>query len=254
MQKNLRGFAVYTDDDISAFASEYFKSVKQNSRSMGRMTGILKPVADRYNKLTPDERYNFRRLSRNLIKWYGYVSQVVRMFDEDLHKEFVFLSYLLKLIPSEPAQMIDLEDKLQLEYYKLQKTFDGAITLKDETGTYTPAAANGTATPEEKTPLDEVIKKINEQYKGKFTEADKVLLSTLWTKLMNDTKLQTMVRTNDPQIFAESIFPKVFGTAAQDSYIESQDAYATLFEDMAKYNVFMHALGNIIYREMRMNL
>ena len=253
VQKNLRGFAVYNDDDISAFASEYFKSGKQNSKTLGRMTGILKPVADRYNKLTPDERYNFRRFCRNLIKWYGYVSQVVRMFDEDLHKEFVFLSYLMKLIPSEPTQMIDLEDKLQLEYYKLQKTFDGAITLKDETGTYTPATASGTAKPEEKTPLDEVIKKINEQYKGKFTEADKVLLSTLWSKLMNDTRLQTMAKNNDPQIFAESIFPKAFGTAAQDSYAESQDAYATLFGDRVKYDAFMHALGNIIYREMRMN-
>lgn len=247
----MRGFAVYTDDDISAFASEYFKHGKQNSQSLGRMTGILKPVADRYNKLPPDERYNFRRFCRNLIKWYGYVSQVVRMFDEDLHKEFVFLSYLLKLIPPEPTQMIDLEDKLQLEYYKLQKTFDGAITLKDETGAYTPATANGTATPEEKTPLDEVIRKINEQYKGKFTKVDKVLVSTLMTKLMRDTTLQNMARSNEPQIFAESIFPKAFGTAAQDSYVESQDAYATLFEDMAKYNAFMHALSNIIYREMR---
>ena len=33
------------------------------------------------------------------------------------------------------SQMINLEDKLQLEYYKLQKTFEGAIILKDETGT-----------------------------------------------------------------------------------------------------------------------
>ena len=254
VQKDLRGYAVYSDDDIAAFASEYFKRGKQDSRAMGRMTAILKPVADRYNKLTPDERYNFRRQCRNLIKWYGYVSQVVRMFDEDLHKEYVFLSYLLKLIPSEPTQMIDLEDKLQLEYYKLQKTFEGAIALKDETGAYTPAEATGSSKPEEKTPLDEVIKKINEQYKGKFTEADKVLLSTLWTKLMGDTKLQTMARTSDPQIFAESIFPRAFGTAAQNSYMEAQDAYATLFGDVAKYNVFMHALGNIIYREMRMNL
>lgn len=254
VQKNLRGFAVYSEDDISAFAAEYFKRGKQNSRSMGRMTGILKPVADRYNKLTPDERYNFRRLCRNLIKWYGYVSQVVRMFDEDLHKEFIFLSYLLKLIPSEPAQMIDLENKLQLEYYKLQKTFEGTIALKDEAGTYTPANTKSATKPEEKSPLDEVIKKINEQYKGKFTEADKVLLSTLWTKLMGDTKLQALARTGDPQIFAESIFPKAFETAAYDSYAESQDAYATLFEDHAKYKIFMHALGNLIYREMRTNL
>ena len=84
-----------------------------------------------------------------------------------------------------------------------------------------------------------------------FRNADKVLLTALKAKLMSDTKLQTMAKTSDPQIFAESIFPKAFGTAAQDSYMESQDTYTTLFEDQAKYNAIMRALGSIIYREMR---
>ena len=253
VQKELRGYAVYSDIDIEAFAREYFGNSSQDGRAMGRMTSILKPVADRYNKLTPDERYQFRRLCRNMKKWYGYISQVVRMFDADLHKEYVFLSYLLGLIPAETTTMIDLEGKLQLEYYKLQKTFEGSITLDEETGVITPASAKGAVKPEEKQPLDEIIEKINEQYKGAFTDGDKVLLTALRTKLLNDTKLQTMAKTSDPQIFAESIFPKAFGTAAQDSYVESQDTYTSLFEDQAKYNAIMHALGAVIYREMRMN-
>lgn len=251
VQTKLRGYSVYSDDDIEAFANEYFGTGKQDSKSMGRMTSILKPVADRYNKLTQDERYQFRRLCRNLNKWYGYISQVARMFDTDLHKESVFIGYLLGLLPPETVTMIDLEGKLKLEYYKLQKTFEGSIGLKEEAGVYTPAGAKGAVKPEEKQPLDEIIEKINEQYKGAFTDADKVLLTALRAKLMSDTKLQTMAKTTDPQIFAESIFPKAFGTAAQDSYMESQDTYTALFEDQAKYNAIMHALGSIIYREMR---
>ena len=61
---------------------------------MGRMTSVLKPVADRYNQKTPNERYQFRRQMRNLIKWYGYISQILRMFDKELHKEYVFLSLI----------------------------------------------------------------------------------------------------------------------------------------------------------------
>ena len=251
VQQELRGYAIYSDTDIEAFSNEYFGYSNQDARAMGRMTSVLKPVADRYNKLTPDARYQFRRLCRNLIKWYSYISQVVRMFDKDLHKEYVFLSYLLGLIPPESVQMIDLEGKLQLEYYKLQKTFEGPITLNEEKGVYEPANAKSVTKPEEKHPLDEIIEKINEQYKGTFTDADKVLLTALQAKLMNDSKLQTMAKTSDPQIFAESIFPKAFGTVAQDSYMESQEAYTTLFADKSKYNAIMHALGAIIYREMR---
>ena len=229
VQKELRGYAIYSDNDIEAFANEYFSYDKQDPRAMGRMTSILKPVADRYNKLEPDERYQFRRLCRSMIKWYGYISQVARMFDKDLHREYVFLSYLLGLIPPEPTQMIDLEGKLRLEYYTLQKTFEGGIKLKEEIWVYQPAGATGTALPEEKQPLDEIIEKINELYKGAFTDGDKVMLTALRDKLMNDPKLMKMAQTSDPQIFAESIFPKAFGTAAQDSYMESQDTYATLF-------------------------
>ncbi|MBR4538336.1 MAG: type I restriction endonuclease subunit R [Clostridia bacterium] len=251
VQKELRGYGIYSDNDIAAFAAEYFARGKQDNRAMGRMTSILKPVADRYNNLTADERYQFRRLCRNLVKWYGYISQVARMFDQDLHKEYVFLNYLLGLLPTETAQMIDLEGKLKLEYYKLQKTFEGAIALNEETGVYSPASAKGAVKPEEKQPLDEIIEKINEQYKGAFTDGDKVLVDALKKRLMGNSKLQSMARTSDPVIFAESIFPKAFGTAAQDSYMESQDTYTTLFEDQAKYNAIMHALGAVIYREMR---
>ena len=77
------------------------------------------------------------------------------------------------------------------------------------------------------------------------------MLSALRAKLIADTKLQAMAKTSDPQIFAESIFPKAFSTAAQDSYMESQNTYTSLFEDQAKYNAVMHALGTILYREMR---
>lgn len=250
-QKELRGYGIYSDDDIEAFSKEYFRGGKQDSKAMGRMTSALKPVADRYNLKTQNERYQFRRQLRSLIKWYSYISQVVRMFDKELHKEFVFCSYLIGLIPPEPTIEFDLDGKLKLEYYKLQKTFDGAIALTQAKGVYEPPKHKGALGQDAKEPLDEIIAKINERFKGEFTEADRVLLTALHTRLMGDKKLAAMARTADPQIFAESIFPKAFGTAAQDSYMESQETYTSLFEDQQKYNAIMSALADIVYREMR---
>lgn len=250
-QKELRGFAVYTDEDIDEFAKEYFRQDKQDSRAMGRMTSILKPVADRYNQKTQNERYQFRRQIRSFLKWYGYISQIVRMFDKDMHKEYVFCSYLLGLLPAEAVDMIDLEGKLKLEYYKLQKTFSGAIRIQESKGVYEPVKQRSAMGMDQKEPLEEIIEKINEKYKGAFTDGDRVLLSALRDKLMNDKKLQGMAKSSDPQIFTESIFPKVFNDAALESYTESQDTYTSLFEDQSKYNAIMSALAEIIYREIR---
>ena len=258
VQKELRGYAIYSDSDIDVFADEYFENTKQDSRAMGRMTSALKPVADRYNNLTADERYQFRRLCRNMKKWYEYISQVVRMFDVELHKEYVFLSYLLGLLPADVAAMIDLEGKLQLEYYKLQKTFDGTIDLREETGVYSPASAKGAVKPEEKQPLDEIIDKINEQYGGSFTEADRVMLGSIVHSMMANERTCKLVRSSDPQIFMDSILPKLFGDIAMDSYMDAetrhsdmQNAFKSMFEDKAKYNAIMRAVGTIVYRDMR---
>ena len=173
------------------------------------------------------------------------------MFDKELQREYVFCSYLIGLLPKDPVELIDLEGKLKLEYYKLQKTFQGEITLDEAKTVYVPAKHKGVKGMDEKTPLDEVIAKINEKFKGNFTEGDRVILSALRDKLLSDKKLKKMAQSSDPQIFAESIFPKAFGTAAQDGYMEAQESYQSLFEDTAKYNAIMSALAEVVYREMR---
>ena len=180
-----------------------------------------------------------------------YVTQVVRMFDKDMHKEYLFLNYLIGLIPADPVEPVDLDGKLKLEYYKLQKTFSGAIQLDNLDGRYVPAKQKAVQGKKEKSTLDEIIEKINERYKGDFTDADRVMLSALHDKLRKDEKLANSAKTSDPRIFVESIFPAAFGTAAMDSYMESQESYTALFEDKTKYDAIMNALAGVIYREMR---
>ena len=250
-ERELLNYAIYTNIDIEAFIEVWNKSGGQESTSMGKMTSVLKPVADRYNLKNSEERYQFRRLVRNFIKWYGYITQVVRMFDKDMHKEYLFLRYLLHLLPAEPADPCDLEGKLKLEYYKLQKTFEGNIQLEQLDGEYIPAKQKAIGGKQKKTPLDEILEQINEKYKGQFTDADKVIIDALHQKLKKNAKLLSSAKTTDPVIFTESIFPQIFSATAMENYTESQESYESLFKDKNKYNAIMSALAGVIYREMR---
>lgn len=216
---------------------------------MGKMTSALTPVAERYNAMLPDERYNFRRQLRSYIKWYGYISQICRMFDKDMQKEYVFCSYLLKLIPPEPVVMINLEGALKLEFYKLEQTFKGDIGLIDQPIAYDPAGGKGKAVPEQKEPLEEVIQKINDLFAGNFTDADRVLIYALHDRLKDDKTLRRVAKTSDPQVFVESIFPKTFDVVAQDSYVEQTEAFTSLFQNKSKYNAIMSALAGMLYKE-----
>ena len=250
-EKELLGYAIYNSDDIEAFIKVWSKSGKQGSAAMGKMTSALKPVADRYNLKNSEERYQFRRLVRNFIKWYSYITQVVRMFDRDMHKEFLFLRYLLNLLPGDTVDPVDLEGKLQLEYYKLQKTYEGDIQLAKEDGEYVPATQKGAAGQQKKSPLDEILEKINDRYKGNFTDADRVIIGALHEKLLKNPKLAASAATTDPVIFTESIFPQIFGETAMESYTESQESYTSMFQDKSKYDAIMGVLAGIIYGELR---
>lgn len=250
-EKELLDYAVYNKNDIDAFIAVWNYQGKQDERAMGRMTSVLKPVANRYNLKNSEERYQFRRLVRSLIRWYSYVSQVTRMFDTDMHKEYLFLSYLIGLLPANVEDPVDLDGKLKLEYYKLQKTYEGEILLEHQDGQYVPATQKAMQGRQQKSTLDEILEKINEKYKGAFTDADRVMIDALHAKLISDKKLGSSARTADPRIFTESIFPAAFGTAAMESYMESQDCYSALFEDKTKYDAVMNVLAGVVYREMR---
>lgn len=245
--KEIRAYNLYTDADIQNFISIYKKDSGAKN-AMGKMTSVLKPTADKYNLLSTDEKYQYRRVLRCFAKWYGYVSQVARIFDKELHEEYLFCLYLLHLIPPSPTEPLDLDGKLKLEYYKLQKTFEGKIKLADEDGAYTVKKGGG-GVPDKKEPLDEVIDRINLLFAGNFTDADRVILFALHEILKEDKKLRRTARSSNPQIFAESIFPKVFERIAQESYVEQTEAYTALFQDKTKYNAIMVALAEILYRE-----
>ena len=251
VQKELRGFRIYDDQDIANFCEVYFAKGVQSADAQGVLVSKLVPAVQRYQEKAKDDQYQIRRVMRNFCKWYKYVSQVVRMFDKELHREFVYCSFLVGLLPAEVVVMDNIAKLLTLEMYKLEKTFDGDISLGDESGIYTAAEPKGAGKPEDKDPLDEIIARINEKYKGEFTDADRVMIGALADKLRGDPRLANMAMSSDPQIFAESIFPQAFNIAAQDSYIESQETYTSLFEDQSKYNAIMHTLAEMLYREMR---
>jgi type I restriction enzyme R subunit len=48
-----------------------------------------------------------------------------------IHKYSVYAKYLRSFLPKRSRkQIIDLDDKVLLEYYKLEKTYDGTIVME----------------------------------------------------------------------------------------------------------------------------
>lgn len=182
---------------------------------------------------------------------YNYISQITRMFDKELHKEYVFCSYLAKLLPSDPVQPFDLDNRVKLEYYRLEKTYEGAIELESKPGSWKPTQPKRAGGQKDRTsPLDEIIQRINEEFYGEFTDADRVMVDTLYQKMRKDSKAKKDAKTEDRQVYERSLFPGIFDTTAQEAYMENTAAYEQLFLDADKYQAVMRALADRLYKEL----
>ena len=166
-------------------------------------------------------------------------------------KNYIFCSYLAHLLPGEGEDLWDLGNKVTLEYYKLEETFAGAISLdKDTAGQYeTPTMKKGHAQHGKKSQLEEVIEKFNEHYAGEITPGDRILVGILMDKMSKDDILRKSARQDGQQIFVNSVFSKVYDKTTMDSYKESREVFGTLFSDPKKYAALKNVLAEVMYRE-----
>lgn len=255
VQAKIAEAKVYNESDVEEFAKFYYSEGTQSDKDLGKIASMLEPAVEKYSKLEEVERFDFRRNVRNLVKWYNYISQINRLFNEQLHKEVLYANALSKFLSEGSDPVIDIKNKLKLEYYKLKEVFKGSISLAEGKGESSVGGKVGQVPdPALLDPLNEVIKRINEQFGIDLTEADKVIYNSIHDKLMADKKLQKLIKSSkddDEKIFTSSIFPKFFGEAANAGFDEQVEAYNSLFEDKNKYKAMMSVLAAQLFKEIR---
>ncbi len=254
VQTDIRGYGLYDESDIEAAAEMVFTDGKGKSQSnvQGKLAAVLKPAVARYNELDDDERYQVRRKVRSFCKWYTYITQIVRMFDRDLHKEYVYLSYLRHLLKVEKIPVEAVDDKVEMRFYKLKREFEGSISLEGTGGVLEPGGSAKTVVPDKKRdPLQVLVDKFNEQWAGNFTEGDRVVIDTLWKRIADNPQVADTIRRDGRQVFESSLLPKVFDEEARRAYVENTDSFTSLFEDSEKYRAMMSAIGQLLVEKFK---
>ncbi|NBK91044.1 type I restriction endonuclease subunit R [bacterium 1XD21-13] len=253
----LRNYCLYNDEDIEKLLKILYKKSPQNDTDLGKMAGVLTPVVNRYKALPEDKRFDYKKTIHNFNKWYSYITQISRMFDISLQKEFNFTQYLEKMLPTATDdKSVDLEDKLRLEFYKLEQTFKGDISLNPTTETSTltnpkTLKASGKGVERDEL-LDVIIDKINEKYLGFFLERDRVVVEQLYNRCVKyNDKIKMQAKKNDEEVFNHSIFPEVFKKVAQECYMEQMKAFSKLFEDKIFYHSVMESIAEEAYKNLR---
>ncbi len=258
-QSKLREYRIYDDKTVQDFIEVYKRSSsKQSDDDLGIITGILKPVIAEYEKFNDDKRFRFKKTVRNFCKWYGYITTITRMFDRELEEEYIFCQYLDKLLPGiHDPDMVDIEDKLKLEYFKLKDTYDGEIKLEEsskDSELKNPKDVDVSPRIDNIKELNEILDEINSRFNGNFNESDKVMTTALFINIMLEKELKEYAQNNDRQVYVRAIFPEFFEKIAMDCYSNQDGSFKKLYENKDFYNVIMNVIADESFKYFNSNV
>lgn len=258
LRSKLNEFAIFNDEDIDKFYAIMkvnSDKKKQDDSAIGKLVSVMKPAVDNYADLDDDKRLLARDIMMKFIRSYGFVTQLVRINDEDLFKDYLYISHLIRLLPKTQYPVFDLTGKVSLEYAKLKETFKGAIELEKEGGEVVPGKGAKPAKKSNKTDtLERIVEKVNEKYQDDFSAADKVALDSVFQMLMGDPvvkkKLTEYAKTNDAQMFIKSIFPKEFERVLVECYTKNDDAFQRLLGNDQFQKAVMDIMAKELYKTL----
>lgn len=247
IKNTLDTFRVYQDSEIENFAKIFYSS--QTAGAMGKLTAVIKSALDRYNALEDERRKIFKTTINRFNRIYSFITQVCRLFDKNIHKFSVYAKFLASQLPKTGIARINIDDKILLDYYRLEKDYEGSIKLYGTDEGFRPVTGDAGRGERKKDPLTVLIDEINQQYGTNFTEMDKVLLQIENDYALQD-KWQIYAKDNDLNTFM-LLFEKDFPDMAMKRYEQNDNFFMRMLDNGELLKKVMKTVGGILYQRLR---
>lgn len=175
----LDSFMIYTDNEIDAFAKVFFKESKtQGNIDLAKLNSFIDPAVDRYEALTEEQdKMDFKGALSKFIRLYSFLTHIISLGDANLHKFYAYAKCLIRKLPKDGGTRTpSLDNDVTLQYYRLQRVYEGTISLVKEDGVlYGKTSGTGLPLEDEQENLSVILSKLNERLGTNFTNEDKVL-------------------------------------------------------------------------------
>ncbi len=229
-QHELEEFGVFTEEDVNAFAAVYFRKKPQDA-----LYRALEPVKVRAeSQLTDEELRDFRGVLDDYARQYAFLSQVIPFSDADLEKLYVFARLLRRYLTSPEIELPkDVQEKIDMDSLRVQRTFTGDVSLERGAGRLEPMGergGRGAPTAEELEPLSRIIQELNERYGANFGPEDRITLERLLDRAEEKEALRLSVENNTEEN-ARLAFETVVTDLLQDLVDTNFKLYKRISDD-----------------------
>ena len=249
LKNTLDEFRVYQQLEIDRFAEIFYTDKEQGQGDLGKLQGTIRPALDRFEALEEEKQELFKSTLARFNRIYAFITQVCRLFDKEIHKFSVYAKFLYTMLPKGGRDKVYIDDKVLLEYYRLEKDFEGGIQLESTPEGFRPITGEAGRKEKQRDPLTVIIDKINEKYGTNFTEMDKVLLQMENDYAAQD-KWHSYAQNNDRKTFM-LLFEKDFPNMAAARYEQNDSFFVKLFSDPDMMRQVMETVGAVLYERLK---
>lgn len=246
--------AIFTPDDVSDFASIWFKGKRDPSGQDHRlMNAVLDRCVTRFEDAEEVTQNEFRGQVTAFSNLYAFLSQIMPYYDEGLEQLYAFLRNLAPKLPSAgDGSKFTLDDDVALKFFRLQQMTTGAIDLSEGEAEILKGPSDvGTAGEKEvAVPLSTLVGKLNERFGTDFTEADQLFFDQVRaTAELNET-IVAAAQANSFENFS-SYFAKVLEDLFIDRMEGNEEIFNKVMSDPAFRNIAQSHLAQEIYDRIR---
>lgn len=253
LSHTLSDWKVYTQEELSSWCEVWFRNrLNPTGGEHKKLNAILDQAIERFKTLGEEDQNLFKGQLVSFRNLYGFVSQIIPYQDSDHEKLYTYARFLLTKLPrTTDGRKIQIDDEVELKYYRLQKISEGGIDLKvgESVAIYGPMQV-GTGQADEDVQLSTLVGKLNERFGTEFTPADQLFFDQVRETAVANEQLRQAVMANSIENF-EPVFNKQLENLFIERMDGNEDIFVRLMNDEAFRGVAAGHLMRAVYEQVR---
>jgi type I restriction enzyme R subunit len=221
--------AIFTPTDVTDFAVVWFKARRDPSGQDHKlMSAILDRCVAWFEERAEVEQEEFRGLLIAFRNLYGFLSQILPYFDEELERLYAFVRNLAPKLPLPGnGAKFSLDDDVALRFFRLQQVSDGTIDLSQGQADPLKGPTDvGTGHQSDTAiALSTLVDQLNERFGTDFTEADQLFFDQVRATAEGDEKIVEAAKAN-----SLANFSAYFGRILDNLFIQRMEGNDEIFQ------------------------
>ena len=163
--------------------------------------------------------------------------------DIELEKNFVFFKYLNKKLPKRQVDRFDISDSIDLDSLRIQKIHEHIEDLVQDDSILSPPEFDSSGVQEpEYDFLSEIINQVNNVYGVTLTEEDRLDLSRLTKRLVENNEIDKYMGGNNSEDNKKNFFREQFDGMMVDYINEKFDFYKKMDDNPSMKNLIFQMM------------